>query len=41
MVERFVLSLFPGIDVLGLGFEHEGFVVVRGPDPRGNASGAP
>lgn len=33
MVERFVLSLFPGIDVLGLGFEHEGFVVVRGPDP--------
>ncbi len=33
MVERFVLSLFPGIDVLGLGFEYEGFVVVRGPDP--------
>ena len=33
MVEKFVLSLFPGIDVLGLGFEQEGFIVVRGPDP--------
>ena len=28
-----VLSVFPGIDILGLGFEMEGFVVVRGPDP--------
>jgi DNA (cytosine-5)-methyltransferase 1 len=28
-----VLSLFPGIDLLGMGFEHEGFCVVRGPDP--------
>lgn len=27
-----VLSLFPGIDLLGRGFEHEGFCVVRGPD---------
>lgn len=28
-----VLSLFPGIDLLGRAFEEEGFVVVRGPDP--------
>lgn len=28
-----VLSLFPGIDLLGRGFEEEGFTVVRGPDP--------
>ena len=28
-----VLSLFPGIDLLGRGFEMEGFSVVRGPDP--------
>jgi DNA (cytosine-5)-methyltransferase 1 len=28
-----VLSVFPGIDVLGMGFEQEGFCVVRGPDP--------
>lgn len=28
-----VLSLFPGIDMLGKGFEAEGFCVVRGPDP--------
>jgi DNA (cytosine-5)-methyltransferase 1 len=28
-----VLSLFPGIDLLGMGFEQEGFCVVRGPDP--------
>lgn len=28
-----VLSLFPGIDLLGRGFEDEGFCVVRGPDP--------
>lgn len=27
-----VLSLFPGIDLLGRGFEAEGFAVVRGPD---------
>lgn len=46
-----VLSLFPGIDLLGRGFEAEGFCVVRGPDiiwggdirefnpPRGKFSG--
>lgn len=28
-----VLSIFPGIDVLGRGFEAEGFCVVRGGDP--------
>lgn len=27
-----VLSLFPGIDLLGMAFEEEGFCVVRGPD---------
>lgn len=27
-----VLSLFPGIDLLGRGFEEEGYCVVRGPD---------
>ena len=27
-----VLSIFPGIDLLGRGFESEGFSVVRGPD---------
>jgi DNA (cytosine-5)-methyltransferase 1 len=27
-----VLSLFPGIDILGRGFEEEGWCVVRGPD---------
>lgn len=27
-----VLSLFPGIDLLGMAFEAEGFCVVRGPD---------
>ena len=27
-----VLSIFPGIDVAGKGFEEEGFCVVRGPD---------
>lgn len=27
-----VLSLFPGIDLLGTAFEQEGFCVVRGPD---------
>jgi len=29
---QLVLSLFPGIDALGYGFEREGFCVVRGPD---------
>jgi len=29
---RLILSLFPGIDLLGRGFELEGFCVVRGPD---------
>lgn len=28
----FVLSIFPGIDLLGRGFEEEGHCVVRGPD---------
>jgi DNA (cytosine-5)-methyltransferase 1 len=27
-----LLSLFPGIDLLGRGFEQEGFCIVRGPD---------
>ena len=27
-----VLSIFPGIDMLGMAFEQEGFCVVRGPD---------
>lgn len=27
-----ILSLFPGIDLLGRGFEAEGFTIVRGPD---------
>jgi DNA (cytosine-5)-methyltransferase 1 len=27
-----VLSLFPGIDILGRGFENRGFCIVRGPD---------
>lgn len=27
-----VLSLFPGVDLFGRGFENEGFCVVRGPD---------
>lgn len=31
-VVSLVLSLFPGIDLLGRGFELEGFCVVRGPD---------
>lgn len=30
--ERMVLSLFPGIDLLGKGFENAGYCVVRGPD---------
>jgi DNA (cytosine-5)-methyltransferase 1 len=28
-----ILSIFPGADLLGRGFEAEGFCVVRGPDP--------
>lgn len=32
MNNQFVLSIFPGIDLLGRGFESEGFCVVRGPD---------
>ena len=28
-----VLSIFPGIDLLGMAFEEEGWTVVRGPDP--------
>lgn len=27
-----VLSIFPGLDMLGMGFEQEGYCVVRGPD---------
>ena len=32
MNNNLVLSLFPGIDLLGRGFDAEGFCVVRGPD---------
>lgn len=32
METRLVLSIFPGIDLLGRAFEAEGFCVVRGPD---------
>lgn len=28
-----ILSVFPGLDLLGMGFEMEGFCVVRGGDP--------
>ncbi len=31
-VTPLILSLFPGIDLLGRGFEEEGFCIVRGPD---------
>jgi DNA (cytosine-5)-methyltransferase 1 len=31
-VSGLVLSIFPGIDLLGMAFELEGFCVVRGPD---------
>ncbi|OQS44388.1 hypothetical protein B0T49_21725 [Chromobacterium violaceum] len=31
-MQSLVLSLFPGIDLFGRGFEAEGFCVVRGPD---------
>ena len=30
--QQLVLSVFPGVDLLGRGFEDEGFCVVRGPD---------
>lgn len=29
---RLVLSIFPGIDLLGMAFEEQGYCVVRGPD---------
>jgi len=32
VVNNLVLSIFPGIDLLGRAFEEEGFCVVRGPD---------
>lgn len=32
MTAPLVLSIFPGIDLLGMAFEEEGFTVVRGPD---------
>lgn len=32
MKNHLILSIFPGIDLLGMGFEHQGFCVVRGPD---------
>jgi len=32
-MKNLILSLFPGIDLLGMGFEQAGFTVVRGPDP--------
>ncbi len=32
-VPRLVLSLFPGIGLLDMAFEQEGFCIVRGPDP--------
>lgn len=32
MTDRVILSLFPGVDLLGRAFETEGFCVVRGPD---------
>jgi len=32
-VKNLVLSIFPGIDLLGRAFEEEGYCVVRGPDP--------
>lgn len=33
VTDSLVLSIFPGIDLLGRGFEAEGFAIVRGPDP--------
>jgi len=32
MTNKLILSIFPGIDLLGRGFEDQGFCVVRGPD---------
>ncbi len=32
-MDNLVLSIFPGIDLLGRAFEEEGYCVVRGPDP--------
>jgi len=32
-LSQLILSLFPGVDLLGRGFEAEGYSVVRGPDP--------
>lgn len=32
-MNNLVLSIFPGIDLLGRAFEEEGYCVVRGPDP--------
>ena len=32
-MKNLLLSIFPGIDILGLGFEAEGYTVLRGPDP--------
>jgi len=31
-MQKLILSIFPGIDLLGKGFEEEGYCVVRGPD---------
>jgi len=35
MTQPLVLSLFPGIGLLDMAFEQEGFCVVRGPDMLG------
>lgn len=32
MKDQFVLSLFPGIGMLDMAFEEQGFCIVRGPD---------
>lgn len=32
MIDKLVLSIFPGIDMLGRAFDEEGYCVVRGPD---------
>jgi len=32
MTSKLVLSIFPGIDILGRAFEEQGYCVVRGPD---------
>jgi DNA (cytosine-5)-methyltransferase 1 len=32
VTQPLILSIFPGIDLLGMAFEQEGFCVVRGPD---------